>query len=403
MFSSGFVKGWWQPVLLLLSLPAAAQLNPGDAGVSKITVTLKGEKLIPDSQAVSMIYQKNNELFASGDIFLYTLSGSGEPSTNQTAFKRMSVVRSLLMENGIPDSSIRFHLVGTKTGKIPFALQPDAVLICYRLPADFNKFFSAKYENPLCLNDTLVPLMNGVLLQYRLCDFLEITVLPVVETKEEMINEEMRGSNAAVAGNLQELLYRFRYMPNQPGRRSDQLLFSVPANTMAHQLKVEWYDDSLGSWNAHRRFSVVKNVKGTFCAVYFPMQGYGRISRINSAGIVKLYIAAPEGMAFRKAALKNDDGVVYQGTLANGGTAALFLLPEPYASLSVDFTFIRYDNKLFYAAPGRLEKMLGRKFPIPEKFRKSVLIDGQKISMPEDGFRFEGETDGVRTVNVTDN
>lgn len=73
MFSSGFVKGLWQPVLLLLTLPASAQLNPGDTGVSKIVVPLRGEFLIPDSQAVKRIHQMNDELYAAGDVFLYAL------------------------------------------------------------------------------------------------------------------------------------------------------------------------------------------------------------------------------------------------------------------------------------------------------------------------------------------
>ena len=400
MTSATFPKLMLQPVLLLLfSFSAFAQLNPADASVTKLMLELKNDSVV-DAASVTAVHAKHNELFAAGDVFLYALVAQEDQTNNQPALRRLAKVRLLLLEDGIPDSSIRFNLVNLKDGKAPLQLRLNTVLACYKLPENYNVNYYDWLSNPLCQEDTTLRMQNGLMLQYVLCDYLGIESLPVVEMNSAVIDQMIKGSPAEMNGSSQQVLYRFFYTPNVPGQCKDPLMFEVSARTTQQQLMVEWYDDSISRWIATDKFSLQKNTSGTFCKVIPAHKGMGRVSLRKSTGITKLYIAAPEGMAFKEAKLKSNSSAMYKATFLNGGTAVLFLLPESYEEMDGAFTLIHYDGRVLYAIPGKVEKMLGKKFSIPEKYRKPVMIDGQKVTMPEDGFRFEGELDGVRTVNV---
>lgn len=383
---------------LFLSCTLSAQLNPVDPSVTRLMLQLKGDEL--EETAVKSIFQQHNQMFASGDVYLYALVAAEDLENTQPALRRMAKVRIQLMENGIPDSSILFNLVNVKDGRNPLQLQRNTVLLCYQLPENYNKDFLPRSADALCNKDTTLRWMNGLMLQYALCDYMGIESMPVIEMNSSVLDKEMAGNNAALSGGTQQMLYRIRYTTNVPGICRDQLLFAVAPNTMIQQLMMEWYDDTLGRWIPETRIALQKNESGTFCKVIPTRQGLGRLSLRKSTGYSKLYIAAPEGMAFREAKLKNGNASVYKGVFLNGGTAVFFLLPEAYEQMEGSFTLVHYDGRILYAAPGKMEKLLGKKFSIPDKYRKPVLVDGQKISLPEDGFRFDGEMDGVRTVNV---
>lgn len=387
-------------LLLLSSFSAYAQMNPADTAVKKLIMQFnKGDSLL-DEASVSVVHKYHNELFAAGDVYLYALVASEDRTNTRPALKLLAKVRSLLLEDGVPDSSIRFNLVSMTEGKSLFSLKRNTVLLCYKLPENYNMNYTDQRANPLCQKDTTLRIQNGMMLQYVLCDYMGIESLPVVEMNAAVIDQLIAGSPAEMNGNSQQVLYRFLYSPNVPGQCKDPLLFEVAARTTLQQLMVEWYDDSLGRWIASDKFSLQKSTSGTFCKVMASHKGLCRVSLRKTAGINKLYIAAPEGMAFKEAKLKSNSSAMYKATFLNGGTAVLFQLPESFEEMDGAFTLIHYDGRVLYAVPGKVEKMLGKKFSIPEKYRKPVMIDGQKVTMPEDGFRFEGELDGVRTVNV---
>lgn len=393
-------------VIVLYAWPVYSQNSTthSDSLIRSIRISYSRNDVKPDSLEREEIRNRNNELYRALRIDLFSVSGENL-SEREAGYlsDRMKEVEYMLQEESVPKKLIHRNWVSSPQERQLLKLTSSSLLIRYELPPDFYVGNNSKRRrDPHCMKDTILKLENGIVLKYNLCNYIagnnlpelrvfDLTASAVDPEAAHIIKENRKGYN---------LFSLFKYQFENEGYLPDNILIPV-VDKNANYL-VEYFNDSLKMWlEWPSNGSRLVKIDGK---EYFPLslsqEGYYRLSAFSRSQMHLLYVSAPMQLSFYDAVLVRDGWQSWPAEILNGGTAALFILPVDYSTLSSRFSLLTIEKQIRYATEAPITQQLGKRYRIPEHLRGSVIIEGQNFKVPEYGYRLTDDFDAVKSVAI---
>ncbi|MBL7924973.1 MAG: hypothetical protein JNL88_12300 [Bacteroidia bacterium] len=396
------------PVLLLLSVHfSSGQHNgaPGDSMIRQIRIQYSGSEFRPDSLEREFIRKNNNELFRALRIeVLQAEEKAVRSAAQELSRRRLREVRSVLMEEGVPEKIISGRIMPAADALRQHQLRSSSLLIRYELPKDYYAVNSqpGMPTDSLCLKDTLIALRPGMLLREPLCSLLNRSALPEIHTVEARQGEAGTTEPPPVILNRKgwKTLTMFHYRPANGTVTPDELLIPLSGGGAGTEWIMEYYEDSLRMWlllkNAGKK--KLRIASADYYPVTLPREGYYRLSSLPRSAMQVLYLSAPPHLSFQKAELVSAESQCWSAQIINGGTVALFIVPVDVMELTGRFSMIDAGGQVLHTAESPLQRQLGKRYRIPESMRGKVEVDGRMYSIPEHGYSLHDDFDTVDAV-----